>query len=129
MLIFFNVKPAVLTGDTATDAQLMDRGDIIDFIEDETRFTLSDTVLKHPDWRIIRVDLTRIEAEALAAEEFNPDNIKPFTYRRKFRLQTSFAGLPPKVKAFLTDNTRAVPIMDLGTRGREFIYAMLSMRV
>ncbi len=86
-----------------------DRGDVIDVLPNNTVWSIAE--LSHPDWRIIRVNMTMSEAQGLRSPELDPAGIKINTWKRgrKFDLD-SVLVTDGKFKTFLLDDTRAVPV-------------------
>lgn len=60
-----------VSNDPDKNKQLTKAGDVIAFKPDGSSWGLME--LKNPEWRIIRVDITEAEAEALIAPELPPD--------------------------------------------------------
>jgi hypothetical protein len=106
------------------DIKLPKRGQVIDVQQDGWQW--SERELTNPDWRIVRVSIPRIEAEALKSPEpkASPDHDTRLLRKRGFRLNVDFASLPQGVKNFLLDDVRSTPIGSITTtRLREIVTA------
>lgn len=70
--------------DKRLDAERIHAGEVIVYKPDG--WAWSPKELAHPDWVIVRVPITKSEAESLTCCEFNPESRKPFAYARQRRL-------------------------------------------
>lgn len=68
--------------------------------------------LTHPAWRIVRVNCTEAEANAMLAAEPGLETNR-MLQRRAFRLDVDHLALPPAVKLFLSDDSRQTPIAEI----------------
>lgn len=88
------------------------RGDVIETLPDDHQF--SPRELTNPEWRFLRVPLVRAEGDALQSPELNPAHTKLMTWRRLRKLDLDSPSIPVALKAFLDDDTRKAPVMDVG---------------
>lgn len=70
-----------VSNDPDKNKQLTKAGDVITFKPDGSSWGLME--LKNPEWRIIQVDITKEEAEALVAPELPPDLDKDYILRKR----------------------------------------------
>ena len=99
------------------------QGDVIIYKPDGWEWSPKE--LSIPSWRIIRVDLTESECDALIASEIDPANSKTLLRTRARKLNHEQVTLPSDLADFLDDETRATPIYVVrGGVGRAVVRAM-----
>ncbi len=87
------------------------RGDVIEVLPDGSNWgTLT---LLHTFYRIVRVDISDGDAQALLAPEPDADMSNPSQtlQARAFNINLDDSGLPPEFSKFMADDTRQTPIL------------------
>jgi hypothetical protein len=99
------------------------RGDVINYKPDGWGWARVER--QNPSWRILRVDLTEIECEALVSPELDLLGTKTLLRKRIRRLRPRQVTLTPRLMAYLQDDTRAQFRLIVGDAGeRALIRAM-----
>jgi len=94
------------------------RGDVICHLPDGHQF--SNRELTNPDWRIIQCPLTQVEAEALTAQNDN--------YQRIWGVDFDSTVITQQSRDWFNDDTRTVPILQVGEDGCATLNATAYMR-
>ncbi len=87
------------------------RGDVIDARVDGWGW--SDTEKRKPLWRIIRTPLTMTEADFMLRNEDDVFKNKTMLWSRTRAFDLDNIGFPDKVKAWIADDTRTEPILEI----------------
>ena len=99
------------------------RGDVITYKPDGWAWSRAER--QNPNWRILSVDLTEAECQALVSPELDPNKTKTLIRKRMRRLRPSQVTLPPRLLNYLQDDTRAQFRLIVGDAGeRALIRAM-----
>lgn len=121
----FLIRVVDKTGsDVYKDTKLLKAGDIVVVQPDGWEWASEE--LRNPDWRILKCPkVPLLQAQAFLGAEVPTDLTKPnrTLLRRLFKL--SLRGLPPAVKAYVDDNSRASPSFTSGISSA----ALLALRV
>jgi hypothetical protein len=93
----------------ALEVTRMHRGDTVVWMPEG--HTWSDEEKTNPAWRIVRLNITVSEAEALVSPELDPTGLKANCWKRVRKFDLELIG-PGAFRTFLEDDTRAEPIFE-----------------
>lgn len=108
LVIRVHAKP---TPTRQLQAERLSRGDVVAALPDGHPF--SERELTNPAWRIVRVPLTQVEAEALVSREIDQEETRQLLFHRQYRLDLDDVDIPQALKNWLANDERRVPILDL----------------
>lgn len=79
--LLVRVKDKINPNSEILSAKLMKRGDVVHVADENHVWGTKE--LSNPDWRILKVELTKEQAESLLAPEHPPDLLKEYKMLRK----------------------------------------------
>lgn len=100
------------------------RGDVIVWRPDG--WPWSERERSNADWRIIWVDLTNTEADALINPELDQLGVKAFTWKRGRKLDLDAGSVPAALRTHLNDDKRADAVFD--ARGSAGLFGAITER-